>query len=342
MVAMEWWQAHRAPKRKRDLADPNLLSQSLMADTPDLDFETVVVTYNSVGHIRPCLRSLQPACTGIVVVDNGSSDNTQSVVQEEFPAVRLIPAGRNLGYGKALNLGIAQTRSSFVVAANADTIFPESSLQLLARFLASHSTVGVVGPQELFPDGSWQRSYGDVPGVCEGAKTLIGLTSVIHVAERMAWRCLPSRGAKPVGYVDGAVMMIRRAAFDAIGGFDDEFRFYCEDADFCLRLRQGGWGVANVPAARVFHTRGGSSTKVEGLSYSLLRTLAIAEGQLIRKHCPAWHLTLYCKLCILHARKMSLLYRLLGMFSSDAHARRADAMMSAFERWARVWKELEA
>jgi N-acetylglucosaminyl-diphospho-decaprenol L-rhamnosyltransferase len=308
----------------------------------DQEFSAVVVTYNSAEHILPCLASLRKACAKTVVVDNGSRDETPRLIAREFPEVQIICAAENLGYGKALNLGIAQTSSTFVLAANADTMFPDGSLQALATFLARHLRVGVAGPQQLFPDGSWQRSYGEVPGIYEGVKNLVGVTSLGQVADRLVWRYLAARSEKSVGYVDGAVMMIRRAAFDEIGGFDTDFHHYGEDADFCLRLRHHGWDVVNVPSVQVTHVRGGSSTKVEGYSDKLLFALASAERQFIRKHARPWHLRLYRQVRILHAAKMWLMYRLLWIISPGSYAPRASVMAWAFLRWARILIQLKS
>lgn len=308
---------------------------------PTTEFAAVIVTYNSAGHIWLCLSSLQNASASIVVVDNGSSDDTVSIIKRDFPGVWLIAANENLGYGKALNRGIAETRLPLVLAANADTVFPQGSMQALADFLAQHIRVGVAGPQEIFPDGSWQRSYGDVPGIGEALKTLLGATSIEHTARRMLWRLGRTGSVRRVGYVDGAVMMIRRAAFDAVRGFDETFPHYCEDADFCLRVRQAGWDVVTVPAARVTHVRGGSSTKREGYSDKFLRALAISECHLIRKHHPVWHVAIYRQACILHGVKMALIYRLLRGFHPASRRPHASVMVSAFERWARLWRELE-
>jgi hypothetical protein len=304
--------------------------------------EAVVVTFNSAAHIRPCLASLGQSGARTVVVDNGSHDETLNIVRAEFPEVQLVSAGENLGYGKALNLGIAKTGCAFVLAANADTVFPEGSLQALAKFLQEHPEVGVAGPQQLFPDGSWQRSYGEVPSIYEAIKTLIGVTSLSNIAQHLLWRHLPARSAKRVGYVDGAVMMIRRTVFDEIGGFDENFHYYGEDADLCLRLRKKGWGVVRVPKVQVTHVRGGSSTKVEGHSDKLLRLLVRANSQLLEKHYPSWQTAPYLRICRMHARKMMLIYRLFQIFSSSSSAPRASVLALAFEREARIWTELKS
>jgi|SRR5690349_9228571 len=99
-------------------------------------FEVVVVTYQSAPYIRPCLRSLRKT-GGIVVVDNDSRDQTREIIAKEFPEVRLISARKNLGYARALNLGIAQTSSPIVVAANADTVFPAGSWRGWRAFSAN-------------------------------------------------------------------------------------------------------------------------------------------------------------------------------------------------------------
>ena len=305
-------------------------------------FAAVVVTHNSASHIRLCLASLRQASACTVVVDNGSHDETLNIVGAEFPEVELVSAGENLGYGKALNLGIAKTGCAFVLAANADTVFPEGSSQALAKFLEEHPRVGVAGPQQLFPDGSWQRSYGEVPSMYEAIQTLIGVTSVSNMAQHFLWRYGAARSAKRVGYVDGAVMMIRRAAFDEIGGFDENFHYYGEDVDLCLRLRKTGWGVLSEAKVQVTHVRGGSSTKVEGRSDKLLRLLLRANSQLLEKHYPSWQTAPYLRICRLHARKMMLIYRLFQIFSSSASAPRASVLALAFEHEARLWTELES
>ena len=303
--------------------------------------EAVIVTYNSGQHVGPCLTSLQGAGIRIVAVDNDSRDDTLNIVRNWFPDVRLIATEKNLGYGKALNLGVSQTTSPLLLLANADTVFPANSIEALAAFVVARPKVGVAGPQEVFPDGSWQRSHGEIPGLAEGLETLLGITSIADAVDRLRCRYLPSSRAERVGYVDGAVMMIRRSAFDEIGGFDVDFPYYCEDADFCLRMRGAGWGVVSVPSIRVTHVRGGSSTKVEGYSDRLLLALATARYHFIKKHCPHWHWPLYRTLSVLHAKKMSLIYRQLEFLRSGSDSLRASVMAEAFTRWGRVLRRME-
>lgn len=307
---------------------------------PELHFEAAIVTYNSAAHIRPCLASLQRNDASVVVVDNCSQDETPTIVSHEFPDVRLISATENMGYGKALNRGMAETNAPFVLAANADTTFPEGSLRALAKFMQEHPQVGVAGPQQVFPDGSWQRSCGEAQGVGEAFQSLIGITSLGQIVHRRFWRYGATHSERQVGYVDGAVMMIRRQAFDAVGGFDENFPFYCEDTDLCVRMRKARWQVVNLTRVRVTHIRGGSSTKIDGYSEELLRLLATANCHLVGKHDPD-HLWLYRRICMLHAKKMLLIYRVLRSVSTASYRAQASSRALVFERWVRVWRELE-
>lgn len=302
--------------------------------------EAVVVTYNSAAHIRPCLASLQVNVTRTVVVDNGSHDETINIISREFPEVKLISAGKNLGYGPALNLGITETISPYVLAANADTIFPERSLQRLTDFLDRNPGAALVGPQQIFPDGAWQRSFGELPSLWQSLKMVTGITTLASAVERMSWTYRATRFPKRVGYVDGAVMMIRRAAFDAVQGFDESFHYYAEDIDICLRLKEVGWEVFNVPGVTVIHVRGGSSTRVEGRSERLLELQLKADTQLMKKHRSTWTIKPYIWMCRLHAYKMMLMYRMLAVCSADFSSSQADSLAKAFEREGRLWKDL--
>lgn len=298
----------------------------------------VIVTYNSAAHIRPCLHSLQLNTGRTVVVDNGSQDSTLEIIKTEFRDVKLIEAGENLGYGAALNLGIREASSPFVLGANADTVFRAGSLEQMAEFLAENPRVAIVGPQQVFPDGSWQRSYGDVPGLKEAVKSLTGLASLKNAVHRRLWRYLPNR-PKQVSYVDGAVMMLRQAAFDEIGGFDEDFHYYAEDADLCFRFRNAGWQVVTLPKVHVTHLRGGSSIKVEGFSERFLRAFIDGQLRFVRKHYSGWRAGLCLKIGALNTKKMSLIYRLLEFFTPVPYARHAAAMAITFKREARLWAE---
>jgi GT2 family glycosyltransferase len=234
----------------------------VFARSAKLVSEVIVVTFNSARDIRPCINSILTNGAVPVIVDNGSTDDTLGILAREFPQVRVLLNADN-GYSRAANIGFANTSGAFVILSNADVIYPSGSIARLVEYLESHPRIGVLGPQQVFPDQSWQRSWGMVTGVREALCELFGVTTLSNALRRASWPLRLNRRALNVGYVDGAVMAVRRSAFDSIGGFDERFRFSSEETDFCVRIRSAGWRVVVLPTVDVIHRRGGSSSSLD-------------------------------------------------------------------------------
>jgi N-acetylglucosaminyl-diphospho-decaprenol L-rhamnosyltransferase len=300
--------------------------------------EVVVVTYNSAKHIPTCLESIAANGARALIVDNSSTDETLAIVREHFPEATVLPAGENLGYARAMNLGFAQTQGEFVVFSNADVVYDPEAIPCLVAFLRKHPEVGITGPQQTFPDGSWQRSYGDLPGLCAGFKDAAGITSIHNWARRLAWPRKIDRQPKDVPYVDGGVMVVRRLAFEAIGGFDGGFYFYGEESDFCTRLKKAGWRVVFFPEATVKHARGASSVPVDG-SDRFLRLLVDGQSRLAHKHLPSWKLHLYRWLERVGFYRLALTHRLLRLFVADSRWAEFEARIRTFKAYSRLWGE---
>lgn len=268
----------------------------------------IIITYNSGKYIRRCIESLcgQKMINDIelIVVDNGSQDDTLKIIEKEIDRdIEVIMNEKNVGYSGAINTGKRATNARLLVISNADVEFQSDTLNMLVNYMYQHPDIGVSGPQQVFPDGRWQRSYGDVPGLLCSIKNILGITSARHFLRALTWPWFRwDRKPRQVGYIDGAVMAIRREAFEDVGGFDENFFFYGEDADFCMRLRRAGWGVIFLPEARVIHVRGGSSTKVCP-DNRFLRFQVQSNVLFLRKHYPEWKVRLvlvlqlgYCRL----------------------------------------------
>ncbi len=224
--------------------------------------EVVVVTFNSGRDIRPCINSILANDAIPVIVDNGSTDDTLGILAREFPQIPVLLNAEN-GYSRAANIGFAHTSGDFVILSNADVVYPSGSIARLLEYMDSHPRIGVLGPQQVFPDLSWQRSWGMVTGVREALSELFGVTTLSSAVRRASWPSRMDRRALNVGYVDGAAMAIRRSAFVSIGGFDERFRFSSEETDFCVRARSAGWRVVALPTVDVIHRRGGSSSSLD-------------------------------------------------------------------------------
>jgi N-acetylglucosaminyl-diphospho-decaprenol L-rhamnosyltransferase len=169
---------------------------------------------------------------------------------------RVIQQPNPQSFAANVNAGAAATSGELLLVANPDTVAEPGSVAALREFVATHSRCGVAGPQMLDPDGSWQPSRRRFPTVGGTLVRRTPLRLLFPPLERQRRHYLlderPSEPA-PADWMLGGFLLIRRAAFDEIGGFDEGFRMYGEEIDFCYRLARAGWERWYVPAAVVKH-----------------------------------------------------------------------------------------
>ncbi len=225
------------------------------------DLTVVVVSYNVRELLRECLRSVlaQPIDVQCIVVDNASQDGSAALVRDEFPGVTLIANDRNLGFARACNQGLRQATGRHAVLLNPDARLVDAALATLVRYLDEHPAVGAVGPLFVDSDGRPEHGGFRFPTLAMAFLDFFPL----H------WRLLESglNGRYPRAQIEpfaidhplGACLMVRRAAWEQVGLLDEQFFIYCEEIDWCLRLKAAGWEIQCVPAARVVHL-GGRST----------------------------------------------------------------------------------
>lgn len=223
----------------------------------------VVVSYNARRHLRSCLASIAAEqVKTTIVVDNGSVDGSQSVV-EDSEAV-WFPTGANLGYGRAANLGAgspAAADAAFLLVCNPDLEVEPGALATLVKALESDESLGVVGPRIVNPDGSLYPSARSFPNLVDALGH--GLFGLVAPGNRFTrrYRLLDwdHASARKVDWISGACFVARREAWDAVGGFDPSYFMYLEDVDLCWRLGRAGWTVGYEPGATVVHTQGAST-----------------------------------------------------------------------------------
>jgi N-acetylglucosaminyl-diphospho-decaprenol L-rhamnosyltransferase len=233
-----------------------------MTANPAPRARVVVVTYFPGDFLGDFLASLPAASAQpvpVTVVDNGSTDGSVEQVREH-PEVDLIETGRNAGYGGAANLGVAQATEEWVLVVNPDIEFEEGSIDELLTVANRWPRSGALGPRIHTGDGMLYPSARELPSLGRG----IG-----HAAFGWIWPSNPwtasyrrERGT-PVeglaGWLSGACLMVRREAFDAVGGFDEGYFMYFEDTDLCERLARAGCDIVYAPSATVVH-HGGHAT----------------------------------------------------------------------------------
>ncbi len=229
---------------------------------PCSEVAAVIVNFNARDHVIECVRSLRADGVGdVVVVDNASSDGSADALAASDPDTRFLPTGSNLGFGTAANVGVANTGSAFVLILNPDTIVEPGTTKALAAALDNDHRLAAVGPRVDNPDGTLYPSVRRFPRMTDAAG---------HAFLAFFWRGNPftrryrmldwnHAEASEVDWVSGACVLVRRTAFEQVGGFDPAYFMYVEDVDLCWRLRQAGWKVGYEPAGRVVHAVGASS-----------------------------------------------------------------------------------
>jgi len=306
------------------------------------EINIVVITYNSRVFIKDCLDSLLSSdrvyCR-ITVMDNASTDGTAEIVKEKYQSVKLLRNMRNTGYACAVNKGVASIAGDFFIVTNADVVFHRDAIRQMVEYLMVHRDVGVVGAQQVFSDGKWQRSYGNVPGIVDSVKNLIGITTLHNWVRRFAWPRRIDAYPKEVGYIDGAAMTIRKESYESVKGFDENFFFYGEEADFCFRLKRSGWKVVFLPSARIIHVRGGSSTKVDASMEKYLQLYVNSKLLLFKKHYPQWQFHLYIQLEKIHAQKLALIYRLIGFLLPESKRGYVSNRVIEYNLLSKIWSE---
>ena len=202
---------------------------------------------------------------GIHVVDNASGDGTAEMVRAEFGEARLTVATENLGFSAANNIGIRAGRSELVLALNPDTRVEDGSLDTLVALMRERPDLGISGPKLLREDGTLdhaaKRSF---PTPTSALGHFSGLGRRTGSGGRLADYTAPGVESGPVDAVNGAFMLIRRAALEQVGLFDEGYWMYMEDLDLCYRFAEAGWVTWYEPTATAVHVKAGTSGPLRG------------------------------------------------------------------------------
>ena len=227
----------------------------------------VIVNYNAGADLRLALESLRETLAGrpweAVVVDNASTDGSAAVVREFAPGVRLISNETNVGFARAMNQGLAATSAAHVLLMNPDCRLAPGAVDTLASELNRFDSCAIAGPRIVNPDGSIQGSARGDPDMLTG---LFGRSALVRrlfprlsISRRNVVDVHGAADSVEVDWVSGACMLARRGALTQVGGFDERYFLYWEDADLCRRLRGRGYHIRYVPRASAIHRVGQSS-----------------------------------------------------------------------------------
>jgi GT2 family glycosyltransferase len=247
------------------------------------DVGVVVVTYRSAETVQECLSSLRASSRApieVVVVDNASSDGSVDAARAADPAALVISQPANVGYGAANNLGVAalDPHTRFVLFANPDTAWPAGSLDALLGH--TDESIGLLSPTLIDATGA-------VQAICERD---LAVGPVLRGMTRLGPPIRPQTVYGDNDWLHTAAALVPMGVVRALGGFDERFFLFAEDADFCRRVRALGKRVVMTPDVQVTHI-GGASMDASHDSDALagMRTRALAtylekyDGKLARR-----------------------------------------------------------
>ncbi len=245
----------------------------------------LVVNHDGRDHLRHCLEQLasqEDRYGEIVVVDNASTDGSATMMRADFPRCRLLALDDNVGFGAANNRAAEAATGDRLLLLNSDAWLDAGALPLLSAALDADPRLALVAPELRYPDGRRQFAWAPETGVLGEATQMLR-----NRFESRSWaHRVPPAWLRPIlgpGWFSAACVLLRRTAFEAVGGFDEGIFMYFEDVDLSRRLRHAGWHLSSVPGAVAYHVKGGSRPSGRGeLEYRR------AQLYYYRKHRPAW------------------------------------------------------
>lgn len=244
-----------------------------------------VISWNTRELLQRCLATVvAEGPAEVVVVDNGSSDGSVEMVRADFPGVRMKVLPNNPGYGTAGNIAFTLCRAEYVLLLNSDTELRPGTLRALTAHLDRCPRAGIAGPRLLNPDGTLQKSTFPFPSPVVPLvkrRPVADLVAAVPGLRDVFVGSWAHDHTRRVPWVLGAALAIRRAAYDAVGGFDPSYVMYYEEVDLCYRMRQAGWETHFTPATEVTHIGGASTSQRRP---AMLAQLGLSAVEFHRRH----------------------------------------------------------
>lgn len=234
----------------------------------------IIVNFNVRAFLEQCLRSVQEAMEGldaeVIVVDNQSTDGSVEMLRQRFPAVRVIPNRTNVGFSRANNQAIRESKGEYVLLLNPDTVVGEDVFRKVVSFLDTNPQVGGLGVKMIDGTGRFlPESKRGLPTPSVAFFKIMGLSRIFPHSKlfgRYHLGHLPEDEPAPIEILSGACMFLRRSVLDKVGLLDESFFMYGEDIDLSYRITLGGHGNWYLPDARIIHYKG-ESTKKSSVNY---------------------------------------------------------------------------
>lgn len=226
----------------------------------DLNVYAVILAWNQLPETLECIESLLAMTTqprGIIVVDNGSSDDTPVVIPRDFPDIVYIRSEENLGVAAGYNLGIdyaLKQKADYVLILNNDVIFDAQFLSELLRVAQTHPEVGIIQPKIY-------HYYGDRSRLWIVGARWRPFPPAIKMIGADQKDSLTFSQVQELEYAPSCALLISPIALQKVGLFDENYFFYYDDWDFCIRVRRAGFRIFFAPEAKMWHKVSVSTVK---------------------------------------------------------------------------------
>ncbi len=257
-----------------------------------VDVGVVILNFKMRQLVEVCLKTLfedvanAGLTVGVVVTDNKSDDGLVNWIRENYPMVQTIVNEGNVGFARGVNPGLRALTARYYFVLNPDTRFIEpNTIRRLFDWMEAHPKVGMSGPRLLNGDGTLQYSCHRFPSPTIQLVRRSPLARYRFFKRRIdlfLLKDIDRTHPRPVDWIQGSAMFIRKEALDAVGLLDEGFWMYLEDTDWCRRFWQQGWLVYYVPHIALLHFHGRGSATVPGVIAPLFK------NALARAHLKSW------------------------------------------------------
>ena len=225
----------------------------------------VIICWNDLRVIRDCLRSIYEGTHRtdfeVIVSDNNSIDGSTEFIRKNYPSVRVVENGANLGFARGNNAGINASRGEYVLILNPDTIIHDGSLDTLVAFADRHPEGGAFGCRVLNPDGTYQVSARLFPTIKRYWISALYLAKLAKFCPLFTYEEYPhwhGQTEREVDWQSGCCVMFRGDLLKRLRGFDEQFFYHFEEVDLCRRVWNAGFPILFTPEAVITHLGGQS------------------------------------------------------------------------------------
>ena len=236
-----------------------------------MDISIIIVNYNTAQITKQCLDSIFRNTKNIdfevIVIDNASTDDSHELLTN-YPNIIYIESSKNLGFGKANNLGYQYSSGEFVLLLNSDTILKNNAIKIFyEEFKKQPDDTACIGSWLLSPDGTINNSFGKIPSLKEACISTVNLYTNILKKGKGDAKEYDHNKIIEVGYIIGADLCIRRQIIEKLGLFDPDFFMYYEESEMQYRYHKAGYKMKVIPGPQIIHLEC-ASTKVKGKKYT--------------------------------------------------------------------------